>query len=359
MSEYHLQVSQGKIEKNGLPILENMAFSIPTGKVTVILGPSATGKTLLLQAISDSLPLEIQKSGSWQFKEIAKGLVPPLLPQSKARSAPETAYRLGTVKFCKDWRDVLAEDAPIVFLDEPFSGRDLEEASQFKSALEEKSENQTVILVTHNLGLAQAVADHIVFICAGRIDATGPASTFFANPKTPLAEKFLKFGNCWPEATPPPLPNHFRWILPNQLAGMGRPGLLGEELADLEAIGHAGILHLVSLTEKAFSPKKLISFGIQGRHFPIVDMKVPSLNAAATLIAQMSKRAKDKQPVAYHCKAGLGRTGTILACHLCWDGMSAEDAINLIREKQPGYIQNKTQLDFVYQFANLYCCVNS
>ena len=53
------------------------------------------------------------------------------------------------------------------------------------------------------------------------------------------------------------------------------------------------------------------------------------------------QKIENKEPVMVHCLAGLGRTGTILACYLIkYEKMSAEDAIQHVREKRHGSIQS-------------------
>lgn len=356
MADSFLTVSQGALIKNGEAILSDLNFSIPKGDISVILGPSSTGKTLLLQAISNSLYNDVHYQGTWQRDETdSAASSPPLFPQRTYRVNPRAIFNDKLITLVTSWQQALDQGSNIVFLDEPIIGTNQEAYQPLIQQLKARAKDQTIILVTHNIKLAKAVADHIIFICAGKINSSGPAEDFYSTPPTDMAQKFLRSGNCWPGPDPLPLPNHFRWIIPNQLAGMGKPGLLGDADQDLEAVGHAGISLLVSLTETPYSPEHLRSFGIQARHFPIIDMKVPSLNATATLVAQMAKRIRDQQAIAYHCKAGLGRTGTLLACHLCWTGSTPDEAVALIRSKQPGYIQNKTQMDFVYQFADRYC----
>ncbi|MBP5152284.1 MAG: amino acid ABC transporter ATP-binding protein, partial [Lachnospiraceae bacterium] len=52
-------------------------------------------------------------------------------------------------------------------------------------------EGRTMIVVTHEMSFARAVADRIVFMDGGNIVEEGTPSEFFDNPKTDRARKFL------------------------------------------------------------------------------------------------------------------------------------------------------------------------
>jgi len=59
-----------------------------------------------------------------------------------------------------------------------------------------------LILVTHELGFAQVVSDHIAFLSKGKISCSQPAGEFFQTPATADATRFLsrllKFENASP-----------------------------------------------------------------------------------------------------------------------------------------------------------------
>ncbi len=52
-------------------------------------------------------------------------------------------------------------------------------------------EGMTCILVTHEMGFAREVADHIYFTDAGVIVEHGPPDTFFSDPRDPRTQMFL------------------------------------------------------------------------------------------------------------------------------------------------------------------------
>ncbi|MFT0846221.1 amino acid ABC transporter ATP-binding protein [Actinomycetaceae bacterium L2_0104] len=52
-------------------------------------------------------------------------------------------------------------------------------------------EGMTMLIVTHEMQFASAVADRVVFMDAGKIVEQGPATEFFSNPQTERAQKFL------------------------------------------------------------------------------------------------------------------------------------------------------------------------
>jgi atypical dual specificity phosphatase len=222
----------------------------------------------------------------------------------------------------------------------------------------------------------------------GRVIEMRSADDFFERPLTSLGARYLRDGNCWPvkpedfqravdhdepdseepeEVTFPSLgpplqaahdqalafsrPGGFHWVIKGRLGGMQRPGLLRDEDDDLKALSSLGAQYLVSLTEEAFPPERLAKYGVVGIHFPIVDMGVPELQAAAQLIASINRRVDAGMPTILHCKAGLGRTGTLLACLLVFRDFTAVAAINEVRCVNPRYIQSDEQLQFISQFA--------
>ena len=82
------------------------------------------------------------------------------------------------------------------------------------------------------------------------------------------------------------------------------------------------------------------------------DMGVPEFNDLVKSVDFIHDRIVNDEPVMVHCLAGLGRTGTILACYLIkYKKMSADDAIQKVRDERPGSIQSFSQEEIIFQFA--------
>jgi atypical dual specificity phosphatase len=62
----------------------------------------------------------------------------------------------------------------------------------------------------------------------------------------------------------------------------------------------------------------------------------------------MQRAIEQGEVLAVHCKAGLGRTGTILAAWMIREGgLSARGAMERLRRIEPGYIQSEVQENFL------------
>lgn len=72
----------------------------------------------------------------------------------------------------------LAQETPILLLDEATSNLDIRHTLEiFQVARERVRQGRTVIAVVHNLNLAAAYCDEIVFLNQGRVAAAGPTAT--------------------------------------------------------------------------------------------------------------------------------------------------------------------------------------
>ncbi len=134
------------------------------------------------------------------------------------------------------------------------------------------------------------------------------------------------------------LPN-FSWVIEQKLAGVSQPG--SEEAFAI--LKETGVTALITLTEKPLSAALLEKYGFQAEHSPIPDFTAPGIAQVEQLVATINRYLDDGQKVATHCAAGIGRTGTILACYLVSQGLSAQEAITTIRTKRPHSIETPEQ----------------
>ncbi|TPW72339.1 ABC transporter ATP-binding protein [Schumannella sp. 10F1B-5-1] len=206
-------------------VAEGLTLAVPDGRVTVIVGPNACGKSTLLRALARLLApsagtvvLDGGDVRGYRTKEVARRLA--LLPQ--AVEVPDGISVLDLVargrfahqRMLRQWsRDdatavraamaatgvdeladrgvgelsggqrqrvllamVLAQQSGLLLLDEPTTFLDL--AHQYE-VLElcrrlNRERGDTIVAVLHDLNQAARYADHLVVMSAGRIVAEGP-----------------------------------------------------------------------------------------------------------------------------------------------------------------------------------------
>lgn len=144
------------------------------------------------------------------------------------------------------------------------------------------------------------------------------------------------------------LPN-FSWLFENKLAAMSYPQ--SEDAFSL--LDQFGIRAILNLSERPLFYKSPATIGMLITHISIADYTAPTLNQVQEAVATISSCLDQNIPIAVHCLAGLGRTGTILACYLVKTGMPADKAISLIRQRRPGSIETAEQVAIVYEYEHL------
>ena len=80
----------------------------------------------------------------------------------------------------------------VLFLDEPTSALDPEMTAEVLELIQELAETgQDIILSTHEMGFARAVADQIAFVAAGKIEELAPPAALFGSPQSTHCQRFL------------------------------------------------------------------------------------------------------------------------------------------------------------------------
>lgn len=151
-------------------------------------------------------------------------------------------------------------------------------------------------------------------------------------------------------------PRGFVWLIGGKVAGTPFPGILRSVHQDLQALRNAGITRLISLTETPFDAALAANYDIQCTAVPMPDMHAPSLEDAWFLCHAIDRYLQNGETVAVHCKAGLGRTGTVLGLYWIWlqaGQVSGEAAMKYVRQQEAGMIQSLAQENFLKEFPGL------
>lgn len=201
-----------KTYENGFSALSNTSLNVKEGEILALLGPNGAGKTTLISAICGiSVPTSGQiKVGGFeiqsQYREARKliGLVPQeitlepfekvintirfsrgLFGKPKDDAYVEKVLRSLSLWDKKDSRimqlsggmkrrvliaKALAHEPRLLFLDEPTAGVDVELRQSMWAVVEElREDGVTIILTTHYIEEAEAIADRIAVIAKGSI----------------------------------------------------------------------------------------------------------------------------------------------------------------------------------------------
>jgi atypical dual specificity phosphatase len=149
------------------------------------------------------------------------------------------------------------------------------------------------------------------------------------------------------------MPNNFSFVIEGVLAGMERPGTFARLRDDLEFLKLQKINAIISLTETQLERAFVEEFGFRYLHLPIADFTPPTIDQIEKFLSFQRRAEADTLATVVHCGAGLGRTGTMLACALVSRGMNPEAAIDRIRTLRPYSIETVEQEDCVRHYAEV------
>ena len=140
-------------------------------------------------------------------------------------------------------------------------------------------------------------------------------------------------------------PDNFSWLIEDKLAGSAIPTSKDE----IKWLQEQGVKSIVTIREEPLDDDWVGD--IEYLHVHSNAMGIPEFDDLVFAVDFVHRRITHNQPVMVHCLAGLGRTGTILACYLIkHKNMSADDAIQKVREKRPGSIQSFSQEEIIHKF---------
>jgi len=213
-----------------LHVLKDINLSISKGEKWVICGPSGSGKSTLIRCINN---LETYQGGQLQvnaqvpqqvgmvfqqfnlFPHLSVlencTLAPMRVKGQNQQSATDIAmHYLTRVNIAEKAHQyphqlsggqqqrvalarALAMEPEIMLFDEPTSALDPEMIKEVLDAMMELADSGiTMVCVTHEMGFARQVADHVVFMDQGSIIETAQPIDFFDNPQQPRTKQFLQ-----------------------------------------------------------------------------------------------------------------------------------------------------------------------
>ncbi|MCB0857334.1 MAG: dual specificity protein phosphatase family protein [Solirubrobacterales bacterium] len=146
------------------------------------------------------------------------------------------------------------------------------------------------------------------------------------------------------------LPNDAYWVEEGRLLAGPYPGEKTETEAreTLRKISDAGVTHFVDLTfPKGVDSDNLEPYEHLLEELPadtrpgysrrsIKDMNVPSPELMAEILDVIDRLISQDEVPYVHCWGGVGRTGTVVACHLINSGMTPDEALDFLSSQRKG-----------------------
>ena len=223
-----------------LEVLKGISLDVKQGEVICIIGPSGSGKSTLIRCInalntinSGSIKVEGQEVNDPDLDKLALRKKVGMVFQQYNLFPHKTAIEnimMAPIKVLKESEAEVAERArklikrvnligkenaypgelsggqqqrvaiarslamnpDVILFDEVTAALDPETVNEVLLAIKDLAQDgMTCILVTHEMGFAREVADHIYFTDRGVIVEHGPPSTFFTEASDPRTKEFL------------------------------------------------------------------------------------------------------------------------------------------------------------------------
>jgi ABC-type sulfate/molybdate transport systems ATPase subunit len=214
------------VRRGNREVVRQASLELRAGETVALLGPNGVGKSTLLDALAGALPPaagQVARNGrvalALQSPDLARRSVMANLlaalawwgvPRAERRPRAEQALaamgashlagRQATELSGGERRRVhlarvLATDAEVLLLDEPFAGLDPEVRADLLSDAADvlRSPRRATLVVVHDRAEAWALADRLLVMLDGRIAASGRPRELLEAPPTADVARFLGF----------------------------------------------------------------------------------------------------------------------------------------------------------------------
>ena len=187
----------------GVTILDRVSLAFAAGAPAVLIGPNGAGTLLrLLMGLVAPVRGRVTWGGRERITDVAG------VPRAKRASrVDELAAAVGLLGLgSRPARKLsggeqqrlalaraLAREPQILLLDEPTASLDPAATKAIEDVVRVvAARGIKVVMSTHDLGEARRLAGEIVLMHRGRVIESGAADTFFADPRTEEARRFMR-----------------------------------------------------------------------------------------------------------------------------------------------------------------------
>jgi len=142
----------------------------------------------------------------------------------------------------------------------------------------------------------------------------------------------------------------FSWLVDREIAGHSAP----QSDDDLNYLKSKGIKALVRMAEShkaRVNGAQIRKLGFSDCHEPVPDFTAPNEVQIETMVTFLKQSVAEGRPVGVSCGAGIGRTGTILACYLVSKGYTAEQAMKEVKHRRGAEIETDDQRQAVRSYV--------
>ena len=233
MADVLLALESLRFDAGGRTLIDTVSARIQAGRRTVILGPNGAGKSVLMRLMHGLIE---PTSGRVVWADDAKPVQamvfqrPVMLRRSvldnliyalslagvthveRTTRALDVLHRVGLAHLASRPARVLSGGEQqrvalarawvlrpqVLFLDEPTASLDPGSSAEVERLIGVIAEEGcSILMVTHNLGLARRLADDILFVADGCITEHTPVADFFAAPRSAQAEHYIRGELSW------------------------------------------------------------------------------------------------------------------------------------------------------------------